>query len=219
MDSYPHDSLDNFALHQLALIGDDEGVQNALRQGASVNALDSAGRTAIMCAIAGEKYAFGVLFGAYADLPPRSWQNIDAFDASLLTPKRLNVIRTLLNHPDISLLTLNCPQASMNGVVPLGMAAWLNVPQIIKILLEASGDTVSVDGMDSHGATALMCTFSPVCILGLYSYSCLPDAARDGSLEVVQLLVGSTILCVDMDLTWPSFSANLFCLAFTWRPS
>ena len=49
--------LDNYGLHQCALLGDDEGVRRALRDGADVNALDAAGRTAVMCAVAGEKYA------------------------------------------------------------------------------------------------------------------------------------------------------------------
>ena len=82
---------------------------------------------------------------------------MDASDASSLTPNRLNAIRALLTHPDISLLTLNAPQLSMNGVIPLGMAAWLNQPEVVRVLLEDSADAVSVDGMDSHGATALMC--------------------------------------------------------------
>jgi len=42
-------------------------------------------------------------------------------------------------------------------VIPLGMAAWLNQPQAVQVLLEDSSESVSVDGMDSHGATALMC--------------------------------------------------------------
>ena len=47
----------------------------------------------------------------------------------------------------------------MNGVIPLGMAAWLNQPEVVRLLLEESADSVSVDGMDSHGATALMCEY------------------------------------------------------------
>jgi len=45
----------------------------------------------------------------------------------------------------------------MNGVTPLGMAAWLNQPQAVRALLEVSAESVSVDGIDSYGATALMC--------------------------------------------------------------
>jgi hypothetical protein len=82
---------------------------------------------------------------------------MDAHGASFLTPNRLNAIRTMLTHPDISLLALNTPQLSMNGVIPLGMAAWLNQPEVVRVLLEDGTDAVSVDGMDFHGATALMC--------------------------------------------------------------
>ncbi|KDR78809.1 hypothetical protein GALMADRAFT_63953 [Galerina marginata CBS 339.88] len=153
MDSV-HSLLENYGLHRYALLGDDEGVRRSLREGADINALDNAGRTGIMCAVAGEH-----------------WQNVDAYDASFMTPKRLNALKLLVNHPDTSLLTLNTPQTSMNGVIPLGMAAWLNQPQAVRVLLEESVDSVSVDGMDSHGATALM------------------YAARDGSLEVVQALL------------------------------
>ncbi|KAF8969137.1 ankyrin repeat-containing domain protein [Flammula alnicola] len=150
----PNNLLENCGLHSFALLGDDEGVRSALREGADINALDTAGRTVVMCAVAGEH-----------------WQNIDACDASFMSPKRINVLRTLLSHSDISLLTLNAPHPSMNGVIPLGMAAWLNQPQAVRTLLDASVDSVSVDGMDSHGATALM------------------YAARDGNLEVVRALL------------------------------
>jgi hypothetical protein len=74
-----------------------------------------------------------------------------------MTSKRLDAIRVILNHPHISLLTLNLPHHSMNGTIPLGMAAWLNMPEVVRLLLEESADCVSVDGMDCHGATALMC--------------------------------------------------------------
>ncbi|KAF8071648.1 hypothetical protein FPV67DRAFT_888340 [Lyophyllum atratum] len=142
------------ALHAAAIAGDDEAVARALEHGADINGLDGAGRTALMCAVAGEH-----------------WQDIDASDASFMTPRRLNAIRLLLKHPQVSLFTLNAPQSSMNGVIPLGMAAWLNMEEAVRILLEDSSDAVSVDGMDAHGATALM------------------YAARDGGLRVVQLLL------------------------------
>ena len=74
-----------------------------------------------------------------------------------MSPKRLNAIRLLLGHPCISLFTLNAPQNSTNGVVPLGMAAWLNMQEAVRLLLEGSAAAGSVDGMDTHGATALMC--------------------------------------------------------------
>lgn len=103
------------------------------------------------------RHFFRILVLDLLDEVYRSWQNIDACDASFMTPKRLNVLKILVNHPDISMFTLNTPQSSMSGVIPLGMAAWLNQPQAIRVLLEESADSVSVDGMDSHGATALMC--------------------------------------------------------------
>jgi hypothetical protein len=87
------------------------------------------------------------------------WQEVDASDASFLTSSRLNVVNMLLQHPDINLCTMNTPNASLNGVIPLGMAAWLNAPAIVELLLDRSSDSVSVDGMDSQGATALMCRF------------------------------------------------------------
>jgi hypothetical protein len=71
---------------------------------------------------------------------------------------RLNALKTLLTQAELSLLTLNAPHAMMNGVIPLGMAAWLNQPLAVRTLLDDSVQSVAVDGMDSHGATALMCT-------------------------------------------------------------
>jgi hypothetical protein len=70
---------------------------------------------------------------------------------------RLNALRILLTRAEPSLLTLNAPHATMNGVIPLGMASWLNQPLAVRTLLEDSVQSVAVDGMDSHGATALMC--------------------------------------------------------------
>jgi hypothetical protein len=74
-----------------------------------------------------------------------------------MTPSRLNTLRLLVEHRHVSLYTLNAPQVSMNGVTPLGFAAWRNSPKAVEILLEASGGVVSVDGKDSYGATPLMC--------------------------------------------------------------
>jgi len=50
------DRLGNCGLHHSALLGNDKGVLYALQAGADVNALDSVGRSAIMCVVAGEKY-------------------------------------------------------------------------------------------------------------------------------------------------------------------
>ncbi|KAJ6466526.1 hypothetical protein C8R47DRAFT_37538 [Mycena vitilis] len=149
-----HRSFDHCGLHRAALEGDDDGVRHALRSGASVNDVDAEGRTAVMCAIAGE-----------------DWQTVDASNASLMTPGHLKVVRTLLGDSQLSLFTLNAPQMAYRGVTPLGMAAWLNMSDVVRVLLEESAEYVSVDGVDAHGATPLM------------------YAARDGGLEVVQILL------------------------------
>ena len=49
-------------LHRAALDGDDQAVRRALLEGADVNAVDSAGRTTIMCAVAGEQYVSSLFF-------------------------------------------------------------------------------------------------------------------------------------------------------------
>lgn len=101
---------------------------------------------------------------------------MDAYDASFMSSKRLNALKILLNHPNISLLTMNFPHSSMNGVIPLCMAAWLNLPEAVRVLLEESVDSVSVDGMDAHGATALMCEsyiyFSAVTFFSYAFFAC-----------------------------------------------
>ena len=74
-----------------------------------------------------------------------------------MTPSRLNTLRLLVEDRHVSLYTLNAPQVSMNGVTPLGFAAWRNSPKAVEILLEASGGVVSVDGQDAYGVTPLMC--------------------------------------------------------------
>ncbi|KAF8207075.1 hypothetical protein K438DRAFT_1755792 [Mycena galopus ATCC 62051] len=147
-------SFVRYGLHQAALRGDDDAVRHALRSGASVNDVDSTGRTAVMCAVAGE-----------------NWQNVDASNASFMTPGHLKVVRTLLGDPQMSLFTLNAPQMAYRGVTPLGMAAWLNLSDAVRVLLEESAEYVSVDGTDAHNATPLM------------------YAARDGNLDVVQVLL------------------------------
>ena len=46
-----------------------------------------------------------------------------------------------------------------NGVAAVedSMAAWLDMPDVVQLLLECSSGAVSVDGMDTDGATPLMC--------------------------------------------------------------
>ena len=50
----PQHSFDTFALLQAAMKGNEEDVQEALKAGADVNAVDASGRTALTCAITGE---------------------------------------------------------------------------------------------------------------------------------------------------------------------
>jgi hypothetical protein len=106
-----------------------------------------------------------------------------------MTLERLACIRALINHPKISLLTLNAPHNSMNGVVPLGMAAWLNLPKVVKLVLEESADAISVDGMDCQGATPLMCEFMPL-------NARISDLAEPAPLRQTRLATG----------TWKSYS-------------
>ncbi|THH21300.1 hypothetical protein EW146_g225 [Bondarzewia mesenterica] len=144
----------NARLLDAIIRGDEEDVQLALDAGADVNATDAAGRSAVACAITGH-----------------DWRTVNASDASFMTESRLGVIRLLVEHPHVSLYSLNAPQEAVNGATPLGVAAWLNALEAIRVLVEDSAGAVSVNGMDSHGATALM------------------YAARDGTIELVRYLL------------------------------
>ncbi|KAH7913589.1 hypothetical protein BJ138DRAFT_1081323 [Hygrophoropsis aurantiaca] len=147
-------SFENFALLQAASEGNLSGVRDALKSGADINASDHSGRTVLTCALTADR-----------------WETIDASDASFMSDDRLDALRLVVSHPDISLYTLNAPQDSINDVTPLGMAAWLDMPLVVDVLLECSAGAVSVDGMDTDGATPLM------------------YASRDGRFEVVQQLL------------------------------
>ncbi|TFY76676.1 hypothetical protein EWM64_g7338 [Hericium alpestre] len=136
--------------------GDEDAARWALEAGADVNATDAAGRSSVACAITGE-----------------SWKTVDASDASFMTTGRLNVLRLLVEHQHISLYSLNAPQDAMNGVTPLGMASWLNAPDVVHVLLDSSSGAVAVNGMDAHGVTALM------------------YASRDGNLDVIKSIVSA----------------------------
>lgn len=59
---YIQHSFDHFGLHLAAMAGDDEGVRRALDMGADINSLDKAGRTAVMCAVAGNQFVFPAKF-------------------------------------------------------------------------------------------------------------------------------------------------------------
>jgi len=70
---------------------------------------------------------------------------------------RLSTIRALIEHPNITLYSLNASDEAFDGFTPLGMASWLNQPEAVSLLLRGSLQTVSVDGLDAQAATPLMC--------------------------------------------------------------
>ena len=86
-----------------------------------------------------------------------SWTDANVSDASYTLQTRLRMLRSVLHHSDISLYTLNVP---VSGVTPLGLAAWLDSPDTVRLLLDESHGMVLVDSIDMHGATPLMCMYS-----------------------------------------------------------
>ncbi len=142
---------------------DERGVKAALARGADVNATDDAtGNTAVTCAIAGDRCVSPTIC-ALGDGDAEcvrvrfcsSWEDVDVSDALFMQESRVQVLRTLLRSDTASLYALNAPA---KGVTPLGLAAWLNVPDAIRVLLEESRGLVAVDGTDCLGVTPLMCT-------------------------------------------------------------
>ncbi|KAH8831697.1 ankyrin repeat-containing domain protein [Flagelloscypha sp. PMI_526] len=149
----PPSLVNEFVLHTAASAGDEEGVRAAIHAGADVNQLDDLGRSPLMRAIGGD-----------------DWEAIIPNDRQFLSQGRINTIRALMD-ATTTLLTLNGPQSSLHGVTVLSLASWLNLRSIVEVLLDESSGRVCVDGMDSHGATALM------------------YATRDNSLDVASLLL------------------------------
>ncbi|KIY51726.1 hypothetical protein FISHEDRAFT_9706, partial [Fistulina hepatica ATCC 64428] len=147
-------SISRVSLHVAALAGDVTGVTRALMAGADINATDDRGRTALVCAIGGA-----------------NWERVDGNNPCFMTPQRLNAIRVIVEHSEISLFTLNAPQPAIRGVTPLGLACWLNMYEVVRLLVENSEGAVCVDSVDIHRATPLM------------------YCARDGSFKVVQFLL------------------------------
>lgn len=118
------------------------------------------------------------------------WQDADASDESFMLPQRLVILKALLRHDKISLAALNAPIDAMHSVTPLGLAAWLNSPEIVRMLLCECPGLVTVDGMDTSGATPLMCKRRPPTCNGVRRLNTVTlDAARDGRVEVVHDLV------------------------------
>ncbi|GJE96574.1 ankyrin repeat domain-containing protein [Phanerochaete sordida] len=138
------------SLLQAAAEADETAFLAALDVGADVNAEDPNGHNVVSCAIAGER-----------------WQDVDATAESFMLSQRLAILKALLRHDRISLSVLNAPIEAMRGITPLGLAAWLNAPEVVRMLLCECPGLIAVDGMDASGATPLM------------------YAARDGRTEVV----------------------------------
>ena len=86
-----------------------------------------------------------------------SWEDVDVSGAAFALPGRVEVLRTFLGSAGASLYALNAPA---RGVTPLGLAAWLDVPDVMRVLLDESRGLVAVDGTDSLGVTPLMCESS-----------------------------------------------------------
>lgn len=155
------------SLLEAAARADEGGMKAALARGADMNATDDAtGNTAVTCAIAGDRCVFSRRYAChemrvlsvctFAPGSRSSWEDVDVSDASFMQENRIQVLRTLLRSETASLYALNAP---VKGVTPLGLAAWLNVPDAIRVLLEESRGLVAVDGTDCLGVTPLMCTF------------------------------------------------------------
>lgn len=89
----------------------------------------------------------------------RSWEDVDVSDASFALQSRLEVLRTLVTNEATSLYALNAPA---RGVTPLALAAWLNIPDAIRVLLDETRGLVTVDGTDALGVTPLMCEWGLV---------------------------------------------------------
>ncbi|KAI0768084.1 hypothetical protein BD413DRAFT_494063 [Trametes elegans] len=160
------------ALLDAAARADPDAVKTALARGADPNAADDAtGHTAVTCAIAGDR----VLKGDRARTLVSSWEDVDVSDASFALQGRVEVLRTLIGSDTPSLYALNAPA---RGVTPLGLAAWLNVPDLIRVLLDESRGLVAVDGTDALGVTPLMSCLTLV-----------PDTARDRAVEAASLLL------------------------------
>jgi hypothetical protein len=148
----------HYPLHDAADKGDDKAFLRLLESGADINVLDDTGRTVMCAAIVREEYVFTCTADTISwNLMHCSWKDIGNSNVLFMTEGRLAILKAILTHPDISLFTLNAPQKALNGVTSLGMAAWLNLPKVVYMLLEDGAGAVSVDGMDSHGATPLMC--------------------------------------------------------------
>lgn len=114
-----------------------------------------------------------------------------------------------MEHPDLSVQTVNAPQPTFHGIPPICIAAWLGSADACQILLES--DKVYVDARDLSGATALMCTsklwlrYYHSLILCQY----LLDAAREGIPSVIEVLVRTKAMAGCMQTFKPHLLARV----------
>ena len=76
---------------------------------------------------------------------------------------RLGLVRLIVSHPNVTLYTLNAPQEGLCRVTPLAVAAYLDRPEWVRMLLQVSRGLVYVDAPDMYAATPLMCECSVHC--------------------------------------------------------
>ena len=134
-------------------------VQRALAAGADVNATDDRGRNIASYAALGDAYVYPLLLDFFFFTLPHRIDSIDASTQPRLSERRLNILQLILQHPDISLYSLNAPLEWAGGVTLLGLMSWLNMSTEIMCLLEFTQGLVEVNAMDEQGATPLMCAF------------------------------------------------------------
>lgn len=80
-------------------------------------------------------------------------------NARTSAPGRLSALSFLLKNRSLSIYTLNAPHSLFKGLTPLGMATYLNRLDFVTALLDEGDGLVLLDGVDSHRATPIMCTF------------------------------------------------------------
>ncbi|KIJ52466.1 hypothetical protein M422DRAFT_202564 [Sphaerobolus stellatus SS14] len=133
---------------------DAAAVEHALVRGADVNAADELGRNVLTYASLG-----AAINALECPVQPR------------LSENRLDVLKLVAEHPQLSLYSLNAPMPWAEGVTLLGLMSWLNMPSEIMCLLEFTQGLMEANAMDNNGATPLM------------------YAARDGNVQVVRRLL------------------------------
>ncbi|KAI5120211.1 hypothetical protein M0805_006317 [Coniferiporia weirii] len=143
------------SLQDAAIRGDESIAQRLFLDGANANEINAEGTSVIGALVLGAA----------------SFDEVDASHVRVSAPARLAILTFLLDRRAFSLYALNASDLSLNGLTPLGMAAYLGRLDFVTALVEKCDGLVLVDGVDSHRATPLM------------------YAARDGHTDVVDYLI------------------------------